>query len=58
MSVLHIKRGDGSLPVYRQLSDAIRSEIQNYYKGGDQLPSESELASRYHVKRYSLVSSY
>ena len=28
MSVLHIKRGDGSQPVYRQLSDAIRSEIQ------------------------------
>ena len=54
MSVLHIKRGDGSLPVYRQLSDAIRSEIQNYYKAGDQLPSESDLALRYRVNRHTL----
>ena len=54
MSVLHLKRGYGSLPVYRQLSDAIRTEIQNYYKAGDQLPSESELAVRYHVNRHTL----
>jgi GntR family phosphonate transport system transcriptional regulator len=54
MSVLQIKRGDGSLPVYRQLSDAIRSEIQNYYKAGDLLPSESQLAQRFKVNRHTL----
>lgn len=54
MSVLHIKRGDGSLPVYRQLSDAIRNEIQNYYKAGDSLPSEFDLAQRYQVNRHTL----
>jgi GntR family phosphonate transport system transcriptional regulator len=54
MSVLHIKRGDGSLPVYRQLSDVIRSEIQNYYKSGDLLPAETELALRYKVNRHTL----
>lgn len=54
MTVLRIKRGDGALPVYRQLSDAIRSEIQDYYKAGDQLPSESDLAYRYQVNRHTL----
>lgn len=54
MSVLYLKRGEGSLPVYRQLSDAIRSEIQNYYKAGDLLPSEIDLAQRYKVNRHTL----
>lgn len=54
MSVLHVKRGEGSLPVYRQLSDAIRSEIQDYYKAGDLLPPETELALRYKVNRHTL----
>jgi GntR family phosphonate transport system transcriptional regulator len=54
MSVLHIKRGEGSLPVYRQLSDAIRSEIQNFYKAGDLLPSEIDLAQRFKVNRHTL----
>jgi DNA-binding GntR family transcriptional regulator len=54
MSVLHIKRGEGSLLVYRQLSDAIRSEIQNFYKAGDLLPSAIDLAQRFKVNRHTL----
>ena len=54
MSVQAIKRGAGLRPVYIQISHALRQEIQNFYKAGDTLPSESELASRYSVNRHTL----
>ena len=54
MSVQQIKRGDGSLPVYRQISESLRLEIQNFYKVGDVLPSELDLAVRYSVNRHTL----
>ena len=53
MSVL-IKRGAGALPVYVQISKALRRDIQNFYKAGDILPSESDLAARYNVNRHTL----
>ncbi|NJN45359.1 MAG: phosphonate metabolism transcriptional regulator PhnF [Candidatus Competibacteraceae bacterium] len=54
MSVHFIHRGAGSLPVYRQISDVLRLEIQNFYKAGDVLPSETELAQRFGVNRHTL----
>ncbi|MES9991419.1 MAG: phosphonate metabolism transcriptional regulator PhnF [Candidatus Thiodiazotropha sp.] len=54
MSVQHIQRGDGSLPVYRQISQLLRQEIQNFYDAGDVLPSEAELAQRFNVNRHTL----
>lgn len=49
-----IQRGEGSLPVYRQISDALREEIQNLYKAGDVLPAEADLAQRFKVNRHTL----
>lgn len=54
MSALMIQRGEGSVPVYKQISESLRQEIQNLYKAGDQLPSEAELANRYNVNRHTL----
>jgi GntR family phosphonate transport system transcriptional regulator len=54
MSVHLIQRGEGSLPVYRQISEALRLEIQNHYKSGDALPAEAELAQRFKVNRHTL----
>ncbi|MES9865821.1 MAG: phosphonate metabolism transcriptional regulator PhnF [Candidatus Thiodiazotropha sp. LLP2] len=54
MSVQHIQRGEGSLPVYRQIRDALRQEIHNLYRAGDSLPSEAELALRFNVNRHTL----
>jgi GntR family phosphonate transport system transcriptional regulator len=54
MSVQHVQRGEGSQPVYRQISDALRQEIQDFYKAGDNLPSEAQLAQRYNVNRHTL----
>ena len=54
MSVQHVQRGEGSLPVYRQISEALRQEIQNLYRTGDALPSEVELAQRFNVNRHTL----
>lgn len=54
MSVHQIKRGEGSLPVYHQISEVLRLEIQNLYKAGDPLPSEADLAARFNVNRHTL----
>jgi GntR family phosphonate transport system transcriptional regulator len=54
MSVHYIQRGEGSLPVYRQISDALRQEIQNLYRAGDALPAETDLAHRFNVNRHTL----
>ncbi|MBT3047616.1 MAG: phosphonate metabolism transcriptional regulator PhnF [Candidatus Thiodiazotropha sp.] len=54
MSVRHIQRGDGSLPVYRQISQMLRQEIQNFYEAGDVLPTEADLAQRFNVNRHTL----
>ncbi|MES9971172.1 MAG: phosphonate metabolism transcriptional regulator PhnF [Candidatus Thiodiazotropha sp.] len=54
MSVRQIQRGEGSLPVYRQISQMLRQEIQNFYQAGDVLPTEAELAKRFNVNRHTL----
>ena len=54
MSALLINRGSGSLPVYKQIGEALRQEVQNLYKAGDILPTEAELAKRYNVNRHTL----
>lgn len=54
MSALSINRGNGFLPVYKQISKSLRQEVQNLYKAGDILPSEAELAKRYNVNRHTL----
>jgi GntR family phosphonate transport system transcriptional regulator len=54
MSVQRIRRGKGSLPIYRQISDLLRVEIQNLYQAGDLLPPEGELAQRFNVNRHTL----
>jgi len=54
MSVQQIQRGEGSLPVYRQISEVLRQEIQNLFKAGDQLPPEADLAERFNVNRHTL----
>lgn len=54
MSTCEIRRGDGSLPIYRQISDILRQELQDLYKAGDALPSESDLALRFNVNRHTL----
>lgn len=54
MSAQQIQRGEGSLPVYRQISEILRQEIQNLYKAADLLPSETELALRFNVNRHTL----
>lgn len=54
MSAQLVKRGDGAPPVYRQISDLLREEIQTVYGPGDQLSSETELADRFGVNRHTL----
>lgn len=54
MSVLSIKRGSGSIPVYIQVSEALRRDIQNFHKAGDALPSEADLAERFSINRHTL----
>jgi GntR family phosphonate transport system transcriptional regulator len=54
MSVRHIQRGEGSLPVYRQISQMLRQEIRNFYEAGDALPTEADLAQRFNVNRHTL----
>lgn len=54
MSVRPIQRGAGSLPVYIQISVALRRDIQSFYRAGEMLPSEAELAARYNVNRHTL----
>jgi GntR family phosphonate transport system transcriptional regulator len=54
MSVQRIRRGKGTLPLYRQISDQLRVEIQNLYQAGDALPPEGDLAQRFNVNRHTL----
>lgn len=54
MSVYLVTRGDGSLPVYRQIRDMLAKEIQELYKAGDALAPEIELAQRFGVNRHTL----
>ena len=54
MSVRQIQRGEGSLPVYRQISQMLRQDIQNFYQAGDVLPTEADLAQRFNVNRHTL----
>ena len=54
MSVYAVYRGEGSVPIYRQIRDALVHEIREFYKAGDSLPSENELAGRFGVNRHTL----
>jgi GntR family phosphonate transport system transcriptional regulator len=54
MSVQPIQRGEGSLPVYRQISQILRQEISNFYEAGDVLPTEADLAQNFNVNRHTL----
>ena len=54
MSVYLVARGEGSIPVYRQISDVLLREIQQFYSPGDALPPETELAQRFGVNRHTL----
>lgn len=54
MSVYLVARGDGGVPIYRQIRDVLVSEIQGFYKTGDLIPPENELAQRFGVNRHTL----
>ncbi len=54
MSVYLLARGDGGVPVYRQIRDVLTNEVQELFKAGDALPSESDLAQRFKVNRHTL----
>lgn len=54
MSAHQLSRCEGKPPIYRQISDLLRQELQNLYKAGDQLPPEAELAMRFKVNRHTL----
>jgi GntR family phosphonate transport system transcriptional regulator len=49
-----IDKSNGSMPVYRQVSNILESEIVELYEKGDALPSEAELASRFKINRHTL----
>ncbi len=54
MSVYLVARSDGGSPIYRQIRDALVSEIQAFYKAGETLPAENTLAQRFGVNRHTL----
>ncbi|NTS78856.1 phosphonate metabolism transcriptional regulator PhnF [Catenovulum sp. SM1970] len=54
MSVYPIYRGEGSIPVYRQIALWLKKEVSGNYISGDILPSEIELAKRLGVNRHTL----
>jgi len=54
MSVYLVARNEGNLPIYRQIRDVIAGEVQDFYKSGESLPSESKLAQRFGVNRHTL----
>lgn len=54
MSVYPVERGEGALPVFRQIAEVLRKEIQELYKAGDALPAETRLAERFAVNRHTL----
>lgn len=54
MSTLKLQRRTGKQPVYLQISDALKRDIQRQYQAGDALPSEFELSSTYRVNRHTL----
>ena len=46
---------DAIKPLYRQMMDLLLTQIQNgTYQEGDQIPTEPELAARYHVSRITV----
>ena len=54
MSVYLVARGDGGIPIYRQIRDFLANEIREIYKPNDSLPPEGELAERFGVNRHTL----
>lgn len=53
MSLAPIKRNIGET-VYSQIARLLEDEIQRFYKAGEFLPSEQELALRYAVNRHTV----
>lgn len=49
-----IDKSNGSMPVYRQVSNILESEILELYSNGDALPPETELANRFKINRHTL----
>lgn len=49
-----IKKNNGNLPVYRQVSSILENEILKMYQTGDVLPPEIELAKRFNINRHTL----
>ena len=54
MSVCRISRGEGTVPVYRQIALWLKKEVSENYFAGDMLPSEIELSKRLGVNRHTL----
>lgn len=54
MSNVKLERGRGNLPLYLQICEALKRDIQLYYQAGDALPSEFELSEDYNVNRHTL----
>ena len=54
MSVYLVARGEGGAPIYRQIRDILVNEIREFYKTGNILPPENELAQRFGVNRHTL----
>lgn len=50
----NIDKSNGSMPVYRQVSSILESEIREMYSIGEALPPEMELASRFKINRHTL----
>nr|MBF0223581.1 phosphonate metabolism transcriptional regulator PhnF [Desulfobulbaceae bacterium] len=49
-----IDKSNGNIPVYRQVSSVLNSEIREIYSTGAALPPEKELASRFKINRQTL----
>ena len=47
-----------SIPMYEQIQNELMEQIQSgFFQPGDRIPSEKELAERYHVSRITAVKA-
>ncbi len=54
MTLASLKRNLGTGTVYHQIGEILESEIREFLKPGDNLPSEAELAVRFGVNRHTI----